>query len=94
MKFRDEAESNQNKQQKQQLKRERNIILNKLRNQLKFEKTSELDEELKEVEAYKDYPSKCYQAMRSRLQKAEKSNSKFMMTVLNLSHHRKIKYPK
>ena len=37
-KLRDEAESNQNKQQRQQLKKERNKVLKKLRNQLKFEK--------------------------------------------------------
>ena len=59
-KLRDEIESSQNKQRKQQLKKERNKVFNKLKNQLKFEKTAELDKELKEIEAYKDDPGKHY----------------------------------
>ena len=55
--MRDEAESNQNKQQRQWLKAERNKVFKKLRNQLKSKKTAELDEELKVIEAYKDDPS-------------------------------------
>ena len=63
-KLRDEAESSQNKQRRQQLKKERNTVLNKLRNQFNFEKTAELDEGLKDIEAYKDDASKYYQPMR------------------------------
>ena len=46
-KLMDEAESSQNKQRRQQLKKERNTVLNKLRNQFNFEKTAELDEGLR-----------------------------------------------
>ena len=64
--IRDEAEFNKgNKQQRQQLKTEKNKVLKKLRNQLKFKKTTEMDEELKVIEAYKDDPSKYYKAMRN-----------------------------
>ena len=63
--IRDEAEFNKaNKQQRQQLKTEKNKVLKKLRNLLKFYKTAEMDEELKVIEAYKDDPSKYYKAMR------------------------------
>ena len=43
--IRDEAEFNKtNKQQRQQLKTEKNKVLKKLRNPLKFKKTAEMDE--------------------------------------------------
>ena len=63
--IKDEAEFNKaNKQQRQQLKTEKNKVLKKLRNLLKFKKTVEMDEELKVIEAYKVDPSKYYKAMR------------------------------
>ena len=47
--------------------------------QLKFEKTAELGKKLKEIEAYKDDPSKYYQAM-------GKVNSKKLKKLLKIYH--------
>ena len=74
-KLRDGAESNQNKQQRKQLEKERNKVLKKPRNQLKFEKTAKQDEELKEIEAYKNDSSKYYQAMRKVISKKPKKST-------------------
>ena len=82
--MRDEAESNQNKQQRQRLKTERNKVFKKLRNQLKSKKTAELDEELKVIEAYKDDPSKYYQAMGKVNSKKPKKSLKVYDASFNL----------
>ena len=84
MKLRDEAESSQNKQWGKKLKKERNKVLSKIRNQLKFEKVPEMDEELKEIQACKDDPSKYYQAIRKVNSKKPKKPLKIYDDSFNL----------
>ena len=84
MKLRDEAESSQNKQWGKKLKKERNKVLSKIRNQLKFEKVPEIDEELKEIQACKDDPSKYYQAIRKANSKKPKKPLKIYDDSFNL----------
>ena len=66
------------------LKKERNKVLSKIRNQLKFEKVPEMDEELKEIQACKDDPSKYYQAIRKANSKKPKKPLKIYDDSFNL----------
>ena len=83
-KLRDEAESSQNKWRRQQLKKEKDKILDILRNQFKFEKIAEIDEELKEMKVYKDNPIKYYQAMRKVNSKKPKKRLEIYDDIFNL----------
>ena len=63
-KFKGDAESCQNKEQRTELKRERARTLKKLRKELRSENDNALDTELTDIENYKDDSNKCYQAIR------------------------------
>ena len=63
-KLKNNAESTIDKTKRIELKKQRNLVLKQIKCQLKTESNTRLDEELKDIERYKDDSNKCYQAIR------------------------------
>ena len=63
-KLKNDAESTIDKTKHIELKKQRNLVLKQIKCQLKTESNTKLDEELKDIERYKDDSNKCHQAIR------------------------------
>ena len=63
-KLKNDAESTIDKTERIELKKLRNLVLKQIKCQLKTESNNRLDEELQDIERYKDDSNKCYQAIR------------------------------
>lgn len=59
-----DIESTISKEKKQKLKKERNQLLNKIKYTIKDHNNKQIEEEIKQIESYKDDSNRCHQAVR------------------------------
>ena len=64
MKLRDDIEAAADKENRKELKSERNQIIRNIKEIIKIEENKQMDGDLKQIEKYKEDSNKCYQAVR------------------------------